>query len=167
VDRAEYRRFRLIAGKPGVRHRAAFLFVRRIPFGRADNRTTKSTDTWFFQNHDGKTGTAGATNGDVSGSPSAATKEQKAGSQVNVDVTIEQRTEIRNVIIENKVEPVRPIFSIFVGTAVPRTVRLHRLPARVIQIVPQYRNYEYIVLADERIVVIDRATYEIVYVLTI
>ncbi|WP_216331657.1 DUF1236 domain-containing protein [Rhizobium sp. X9] len=86
---------------------------------------------------------------------------------MNVDVTIEQRTEIRNVIIENKVEPVRPIFSIFVGTAVPRTVRLHRLPARVIQIVPQYRNYEYIVLADERIVVIDRATYEIVYVLTI
>jgi len=37
----------------------------------------------------------------------------------------------------------------------------------VIQIVPQYRDYEYIVLADERIIVIDPATYEIVYVLTI
>ena len=86
---------------------------------------------------------------------------------MNVDVTIGQRTEIRNVIIENKVEPVRPIFSISVGTAVPRAVRLHRLPARVIQIVPQYRDYEYIALADERIIVIDPATYEIVYVLTI
>lgn len=168
MDSAEYRRFPLFAGKPCVRHRAAFLFVRQIPFGRADNRTTKNTDTWFFQNHDGKTGTAGATNGDVSGPPpSAATKEQKAGSQVNVNVTTGQRTEIRNVIIENKVEPVRPIFSISVGTAVPRTVRLHRLPARVIEIVPQYRDYEYIALADERIIVIDPATYEIVYVLTI
>lgn len=130
--------------------------------------TTKSTDTTgSSKTKTETTGTAGATNGDVSGSPSAATKEQKAGSQVNVNVTTEQRTEIRNVIIENKVEPVRPTFSISVGTAVPRTVRLHKLPARVIQIVPQYRDYEYIVLADERIIIIDPATYEIVYVLTI
>ncbi|WP_416359471.1 hypothetical protein [Agrobacterium pusense] len=37
----------------------------------------------------------------------------------------------------------------------------------MIEIVPQYRDYEYIALADERIIVIDPATYEIVYVLTI
>lgn len=128
--------------------------------------TGPSPDTGSSKTKTETKGTAGAANGDVSGSPSAATKEQKAGSQVNVNVTTEQRTEIRNVIIENKVEPVRPTFSISVGTAVPRTVRLHKLPARVIQIVPQYRDYEYIVLADERIIIIDPATYEIVYVLT-
>jgi len=116
--------------------------------------TGPSPDTGSSKTKTETKGTAGAANGDVSGSPSAATKEQKAGSQVNVNVTTEQRTEIRNVIIENKVEPVRPTFSISVGTAVPRTVRLHKLPARVIQIVPQYRDYEYIVLADERIIII-------------
>ncbi|MDR6101685.1 hypothetical protein QE369_001863 [Agrobacterium larrymoorei] len=113
------------------------------------------------------TGNAGSKTGDVSGAASATAQEHKNGSNVSINVTTEQRTEIRNVIVENKVEAVRPTFSVSVGTAVPRTVKLHELPARVIKIVPQYRDYEYIVLSDERIIIIDPVRYEIVYVLTI
>lgn len=138
------------------------------------SKTTNSTETTKTNDTTGSsktttetTGAAGAKNGEATGAATATTKEQKAGSQVNINVTTEQRTEIRNVIVENKVETVRPTFSISVGTAVPRTVKLHKLPARVITIVPQYRDYEYIILSDERIIIIDPASYEIVYVLTL
>lgn len=126
--------------------------------------TTKGTDTNGASKME-STGTAGSKNGQAAATTTET--EKKAGSQVNINVTTEQRTEIRNVIVENKVEVVKPTFTVTVGTAVPRTVKLHRLPSRVIQIVPQYRNYEYIVLSDERIIIIDPASYEIVYVLTL
>lgn len=94
------------------------------------------------------------------------TSNEVTGS-VNVNITTEQRTEVRNVIVETKVETIKPTFTVSIGTAVPRTVKLHKLPPRVVKIVPAYANYDYIVLADERIVIIDPTSYEIVYILTI
>ncbi|MBW6425613.1 DUF1236 domain-containing protein [Rhizobium sp. XQZ8] len=85
----------------------------------------------------------------------------------SINISTEQRTEIRNVIVENKVETVKPTFSVSVGVAVPKTVKLHRLPPKVVEIVPQYRTYEYFVLADNRIVIVEPSTYEIVYILVV
>jgi hypothetical protein len=85
----------------------------------------------------------------------------------SINISTEQKTEIRNVIVENKVETIKPTFSVSVGVAVPKTVKLHRLPPKVVEIVPQYRSYEYFVLADNRIVIVEPSTYEIVYVLVI
>jgi hypothetical protein len=85
----------------------------------------------------------------------------------NIKITDEQRTEIRQVITETHVQPVeRPDFNITVGTSIPHTVHLHRLPPRIVELVPDYRDYEYFVLADGRIVIVDPNTYEIVYILT-
>ncbi|MCV3241779.1 DUF1236 domain-containing protein [Mesorhizobium sp. ZC-5] len=84
----------------------------------------------------------------------------------SVDVTVEQKTEIKQVITETKVEPVRDIdVDISVGVAVPRTIEVHQLPPRIIEIVPAYRNYVYFVLADGRIVILEPDTYEIVVIL--
>ena len=56
---------------------------------------------------------------------------------------------------------------ISVGVEVPRhKVRLHRLPARIVKIVPAYESYEYFVLADGRIVIVDPDTYKIVVILS-
>jgi len=55
-------------------------------------------------------------------------------------------------------------FSVTIGTRVPRSVQLAALPAAVIEVVPAYRSYRYVVVRDD-IVIIDPATYEIVYVL--
>ncbi|TIU54111.1 MAG: DUF1236 domain-containing protein, partial [Mesorhizobium sp.] len=41
-----------------------------------------------------------------------------------------------------------------------------RLPARIVKIVPAYEYYEYFVLADGRIVIVDPDTYKIVLILT-
>ncbi|TIP47646.1 MAG: DUF1236 domain-containing protein, partial [Mesorhizobium sp.] len=84
------------------------------------------------------------------------------------NVTVEQRTQITQVIHETKVEPVRDVnFDISVGVEVPRhKIRLHRLPARIVKIVPAYESYEYFVLADGRIVIVDPDTYKIVVILS-
>jgi hypothetical protein len=41
-----------------------------------------------------------------------------------------------------------------------------RLPSKIVKIVPAYEGYEYFVLADGRIVIVDPNTYKIVLVLT-
>ncbi|RWX58812.1 DUF1236 domain-containing protein, partial [Mesorhizobium sp. M4B.F.Ca.ET.089.01.1.1] len=84
------------------------------------------------------------------------------------NVTVEQKTEITNVIRETKITPVdRVDFDISVGIEVPRhKVRLHRLPPRIVKIVPAYETYEYFVLADGRIVIVDPDTLKIVIILT-
>ena len=54
-------------------------------------------------------------------------------------------------------------FSMAVGEAVPKTVHLNRLPARVIEFAPQYRGYEYVLVGDE-ILIVDPRTHRIVAV---
>ncbi|TIU50824.1 MAG: DUF1236 domain-containing protein, partial [Mesorhizobium sp.] len=84
------------------------------------------------------------------------------------NVTVEQKTQITQVFRETKVEPAASVnFDVSVGIEVPRhKIRLHRLPARIVKIVPAYEAYEYFVLADGRIVIVDPDTYKIVLILT-
>lgn len=64
-------------------------------------------------------------------------------------MTVKQKTQITQVIHETHVEPVRDVsFDISVGVEVPRhKIRLHRVPARIVKIVPAYESYEYFVLS--------------------
>jgi hypothetical protein len=85
----------------------------------------------------------------------------------SINISTEQKTEITQVFREVKSEPVDVDFEVNVGVAVPRTVTLRPLPPRVIEIVPDYRGYEYFVLADGRIIIVEPGTLEIVYVLVV
>jgi len=102
---------------------------------------------------------------------SSGTSNEKTGSVqknggANVNVTAEQKTEIRQVIKTESVQPVEHVtFDVDVGTSIPHSVHLHRLPPRIVEIVPAYEDYEYFVLADGRIVIVDPNSYEIVYIL--
>jgi hypothetical protein len=51
-----------------------------------------------------------------------------------------------------------------VGAVIPRTVELHPLPAAIIEVNPRYRNYRYVVVRDE-IVIINPQTYAVVEVI--
>ncbi len=76
-----------------------------------------------------------------------------------------QRTEFRSSITRLGVSPLRDVaFGLAVGTAIPRSVTLHRLPPAIISIVPEYEGYEFILVRDD-IVIIDPDTYEIVDVI--
>ncbi len=96
----------------------------------------------------------------------------KPGSDVettgSVNISAEKRTTIRETITRERVTPIRDVnFSVNVGIEVPRTIELRPLPARVVEVVPQYRRYRYFLLADGRIVIVEPAsTYKIVYIIT-
>jgi hypothetical protein len=77
----------------------------------------------------------------------------------------EQRTKITTVIRDQHVAPVTNVnFSISVGARVPRDVSFHPLPAEIVDIYPDWRGYEFI-LVREQIIVVDPGTFEIVAVL--
>lgn len=54
--------------------------------------------------------------------------------------------------------------AISVGEAIPRTVHLYRLPPRIVEYAPQYRDYEYILVGDD-ILIIDPRTHRIIAVI--
>ncbi|WOS65815.1 DUF1236 domain-containing protein [Sinorhizobium fredii] len=92
---------------------------------------------------------------------------QASGSSTDVDVTVEQKTEITQIIKEEKVEPIDVDFDVSVGVAVPETVKvkLRPVPARIIRIVPRYEGYLFFVLADGRIVIVEPSSLKIVIIL--
>jgi hypothetical protein len=118
-----------------------------------------STDsTQDAQRKEGGTSTEQRTGGKES------TDVETTGS---VDISAEKRTTIRETITRERVAPIRDVnFSVSVGIEVPRTIELRPLPARVVEIVPQYRRYRYFVLADGRIVIVEPSSYKIVYIIT-
>jgi hypothetical protein len=96
-----------------------------------------------------------------------AEKQPKEGTGARVQISEQQRTNVHQTILrERKLNRVTQVnFSINVGTRVPRTVHLAALPAAVVSIVPEYRNYRYFVV-EEQIVIVEPSTYEIVEVIT-
>jgi hypothetical protein len=87
------------------------------------------------------------------------------GSAKSVQLSTEQRTKIRTTLINTKVERVTNVnFTVKVGARVPRTVHFYPLPIEIVEFVPEYRGYEYVLVGDE-ILIIDPDTLEIVAIL--
>ncbi|MGE8942085.1 DUF1236 domain-containing protein [Leptospira interrogans] len=93
-----------------------------------------------------------------------AGKGAGGGVGARPDISSQQRTTIRQRLSSGpRVNEVN--FAVAVGTRIPRSVSLRVLPASVIEIVPQYRGYRY-VLVGNRILIVDPETFEIVYVIS-
>jgi Protein of unknown function (DUF1236) len=93
----------------------------------------------------------------------STTTGQGAGSG-SAKLSTEQRTKITTVIKQQKVQPTNLNVSVRVGTRIPDGVRFHPLPVQVIDVYPEWRGFNYILVGDQ-IVVIDPATHEIVAIL--
>ena len=81
------------------------------------------------------------------------TKSAEQGERLKVSE--QQRTTVRGRLTKTRVEKTRINVNINIGTAVPRSVRLHTLPVAIVSIAPEYRGYSYIVLEDETIVIVN------------
>ena len=95
------------------------------------------------------------------------TADRSSNKNVNtsVDINDQQRTRISSSISHLNVRPLTNVnFSLSVGTVVPRDIRLQPLPAEVVEIVPQYRGYNFVLVKDE-VVVVEPSSYKIVAVL--
>jgi hypothetical protein len=90
---------------------------------------------------------------------------ERPGDGANVRLSERQETTIReNVLRDRDRFRTNVNFSVSIGATVPRSVRLHVLPPSIIAIVPQYRNYRFVVVEDE-IVIIEPRTYRVVTVI--
>jgi hypothetical protein len=77
----------------------------------------------------------------------------------------EKRTQITSAIKQEKVEEVTNVnFNVSVGTTVPAGVRYHALPSRIVEIYPEWRGYEFI-LVRGKYIILRPHTHEIVYII--
>jgi hypothetical protein len=77
----------------------------------------------------------------------------------------EKRAQITSAIKQEKVEEVTNVnFNLSVGTAVPAGVRYHALPSRIVEIYPEWRGYDFI-LVRGKYIILRPQTHEIVYII--
>jgi len=97
--------------------------------------------------------------------PSNTAQSPSTNVNASVNINDQQRTRVTESISRLNVQPLTNInFSLSVGTAVPRDIRLQPLPVDIAQIVPQFRGYNFFVVRNE-IVIVDPSSYQIVTVL--
>ncbi|KRR04248.1 hypothetical protein CP49_23800 [Bradyrhizobium valentinum] len=77
----------------------------------------------------------------------------------------EKRTQITSAIKQEKVEEVKNVnFNLSIGTAVPAGVRYHPMPSRIVEIYPEWRGYDFI-LVHGKYIILRPHTHEIVYII--
>jgi hypothetical protein len=86
-------------------------------------------------------------------------------SASRIELSDSDRTRVRERLSTHREARVTNVnFSLNVGTRVPRSVRIHTVPADIVTIVPAYRGYRYFIV-DERIVIVHPTRYEIVEII--
>jgi hypothetical protein len=141
------------------------------PTGTNNAGTQPSTNT-AAQPSNNQTNTAAQpsnsqTNTAAQPSTNQTNTAQSSSSNVRVSASLNetQRTRVSESIARLNVAPLNNVnFSLSVGTVVPRDVRFQPLPADVVEVMPQYRGYNFFVVRDE-IVIVEPTTYKIVDVL--
>ena len=88
-----------------------------------------------------------------------------AATTATVAPPAEKRTQIVSAIKTEKIEATTNVnFNISVGAVVPTTVRFHPLPPRIVEIYPEWRGYE-VILVSGRYIIVRPRTHEIVYII--
>jgi Protein of unknown function (DUF1236) len=77
----------------------------------------------------------------------------------------EQRTKITTIIKKQKVKPAHLTISVHVGATVPASVHFYPLPVEVVDVYPEWRGYDFILVGDE-IIIVNPRTHRIVAILT-
>jgi uncharacterized protein DUF1236 len=98
-------------------------------------------------------GAAGGTN-----APQNANTNANAGTQGNpqgvITLNEQQNTRVGQAIRQANVRPLTNVrFSIAVGTTVPADVQLNVLPPELVEIVPQYRGFSFVVVEQEALII--------------
>ena len=133
--------------------------------------STKSSKEMKAEGRDSKTGDEGDTKtGDTQtkGAASTDSKSQTTGNAATSATAAppaEKRSQITSAIRSEKIQETTNVnFNISVGATVPSTVRFHPLPPRIVEIYPEWRGYN-VILVNGRYVIVRPQTYEIVYII--
>src|SRR6202158_4653607 len=125
---------------------------------KADGKTKASDSTTTSK--DLKTPTA-----ETKPSTSDSKTTGNAATSATAAPPAEKRTQITSAIKQEKVEEVTNVnFNLSIGTAVPAGVRYHPMPSRIVEIYPEWRGYDFI-LVRGKYIVLRPHTHEIVYII--
>ena len=125
---------------------------------KADGKTKASDSTTTSK--DLKTPTA-----ETKPSTSDGKTTGNAATSATAAPPAEKRTQITSAIKQEKVEEVTNVnFNVSIGTAVPAGVRYHPMPSRIVEIYPEWRGYDFI-LVRGKYIVLRPHTHEIVYII--
>jgi hypothetical protein len=98
-------------------------------------------------------------------SPADSKTTGNAATSATAAPPAEKRTQITSAIKQEKVEEVTNVnFNLSLGTMVPAGVRYHPLPSRIVEIYPEWRGYDFI-LVHGRYIILRPQTHEIVYII--
>jgi hypothetical protein len=143
---------------------------------KAEGRDSKSGNTAAEgRDRDSKSGTTAAEGRDKSGNMNAQTKGTtdskstattgNAATSATAAPPAEKRTQIVSAIKSERIEETTNVnFNIAVGATIPGTVRFHPLPARIVEIYPEWRGYD-VVFVQGRYIIVRPRTHEIVYII--
>jgi hypothetical protein len=140
---------------------------------KAEGRDSKTGTSTTGQNREGQTGNMNAqTKGTTDTKSCTAATDTKSGATTGNAATsataappAEKRTQIVSAIKSEKIQETTNVnFNISVGATVPAGVRFHPLPPRIVEIYPEWRGYE-VILVHGRYVIVRPQTHEIVYII--
>ncbi len=95
--------------------------------------------------------------------------EGKSGTKGSIaNISTEQKTRLKSVFSGHLVAPARDInVAVSVGIVVPRSVHFYPVPEDVVTIVPDYRGYEYFMIDDSHVAIVDPDTLEVVDIIVV
>lgn len=104
--------------------------------------------------------------GATGASEGTAGKGGPKGSLTNISP--EQQTKVRAAFSGHRVAPARDIgVDVRVGAVVPRSVHFYPLPPTIVSIVPDYSGYEYFMIDDSHVAIVDPDTLEVVDIIVV
>jgi hypothetical protein len=145
---------------------------------RSTNDKTQSSGTAADERNDrsGQPPAASSSSGNARGEASGErTRDQaeahgasghaRPAERLSAALKAPQKTRLTQAFEKVKVQPVTHVdFSVAVGTAVPRTIVLHPVPETIVDVIPEYRDYDFFVVRDE-VVIVEPHTHRIVDVI--
>jgi hypothetical protein len=132
------------------------------PDNKADTPTKQRSDEKGGAGMNRTEDRSGASQNRSENSRSTTTGQGAAAGSAKLST--EQRTKITTVIKQQKVQSTNLNVSVRVGTRVPDSVHFYPLPVQVVEVYPEWRGFNFILVGNQ-ILVIDPATHEIVDIL--
>ena len=131
--------------------------------GSGDSKAASSPNKADAKSANSTTGKSDAKDSNASSASSSS-----ANASATVNLTTQQKTVIKNTVINNKSAPrvTKINFNISVGTVVPTTVHFAPLPASIVEIHPAWRGYDYVVY-EEQVIIIEPHSHKIVEIIVV
>jgi Protein of unknown function (DUF1236) len=143
--------------------------MKPVPTAQAPEKEKSTPTAQVPEKSDSEHRTVGQSPGQGAAPGAAAQKgsaQKGSESFASAPMSTEQNAKFRETVKGEKAEHLTGVpFSISIGDEVPRSVHYHRLPARIVEYAPQYRDFDYILVGDD-ILILDPRTHRIVAVIS-